>query len=222
MVPKRPSSYRGHSRDSFARPNAGSKLQRDRILIVCEDSVTTPRYLKALCSKLGLAASTDVKVYGEECGSAPSSVYEYAIEALEKDIKTNAENAFNRTYCVFDKDDHNDYESTLNKIHQKKAHKGKKVIAAHSIPCFEFWVLLHFIPATMPLTTADACTRLKEHIKGYKKRVTRDIYPYLDGKTDIAIVNSKHALREAIKTDTDNPSTYLHILIEDLITQSKK
>lgn len=99
------------------------------------------------------------------------------------------------------------------------------IISAQSIPCFEIWVLLHFENTTKPFQAAkDICGHLKKkrHIKGYDKEQTRDLYPYLKDKTDTAIKNAKHVLKEAINAETDNPSTHIHILVEDLLEQSRK
>ena len=69
---------RGRSEEALAR-KPGKVPPRLLHLIVCEDAVATPRYFKALRSKLKLSTA-EVEVCGEECGSAPINVVDYAIQ----------------------------------------------------------------------------------------------------------------------------------------------
>jgi len=91
---------------NFARPDKKTKQQRDRILIVCEDSRNSVAYFTALIGDLHLT-SANVHVTGN-CGSAPSSVHKYA--------KDNLGDTYDVIYCVFDKDDQKDYDKILKAI----------------------------------------------------------------------------------------------------------
>jgi len=99
-----------------------------RVLIVCEDSESSPAYLKAMCDELKLSTA-NIMICGKECGSAPINVVDYAIKNKEE---------YDKVYCVIDRDQH----WTFNKALQKA--KSKKVEMIVSIPCFEYWLLLHF------------------------------------------------------------------------------
>jgi hypothetical protein len=103
----------------------------DRVLIVCEDSDSSPAYLRAVCDELRLSTA-NIEIKGEECGSAPISVVEYAIKLIKKD------NGYDQVYCVIDRDQHKRFQEALEKA------KGKKIKMIVSIPCFEYWLLLHF------------------------------------------------------------------------------
>ncbi|MEZ5690164.1 MAG: RloB family protein [Rickettsiales bacterium] len=174
----------------FAR-KPPTKSPRDRILIVCEGEKTEPHYFEELCRDLNLSINTEVKIFGKECGSAPSSVYDYTIQELEKDLKDTRYDNYDIAYCVFDKDNHDDnggkYRQTLDKI---KKNKKFKIIAANSVPCFEFWVLLHFESTTSQFKNSTEVTkRIKTHWKEYSKEKTKDLYAKLKDKTDMAIKN---------------------------------
>src|SRR5579871_2900240 len=73
----------------FGEPKFSSKLVRKskgaptvpRVLIVCEGSKTEPNYLKDVCKYLGIGSAV-VHVVGEECGSAPLTLVEYAKECI--------------------------------------------------------------------------------------------------------------------------------------------
>lgn len=214
----------GNARTDFRRKSSAQKETRDRILIVCEDEKRSVEYFDALCTDLELTAA-EVRVCGEECGSAPSSVYNYAKQAVEKDIQENGQdNAFDRAYCVFDKDDHGDYQSTLTAMKANPKHKGVTVIPITCIPCFEFWILLHFEQTTKPLESRKISAEIKKHLAHFKKESTRysELYSELRDKMAEAIKHSKIVLRQVTESDTDNPSTNLHLLIEDLLKESKK
>lgn len=107
---------------SFARQDQARRSQIDRILIVCEDGAIAPNYSKALCLDKKLRLLTEVVVCGEECGSAPTSVYNYAKKCIDEDIRTNGEgDTFDRAYCVIDKDNHTDYQPVLKAIKKNLA-----------------------------------------------------------------------------------------------------
>ncbi len=134
---------------------------------------------------------------------------------------------FNRdkAYCVIDKDKHKDYQSTLNKIQQAPQYKSVKINVANSEPCFELWILFHFEKTTKSFQSADEIEshlKKQKYIKNYRKKETREIYSCLKGREEIAIENAKFNFREKEKAGGDIPFTMLHLLIEDLIAQSKK
>jgi len=192
------------------------KPQYDRILIVCGDEVTEPHYFEAMRSDLGLT-NAKVKVCGKECGDKPSDVYDYAVKELKNSLKKS--NEYTRVYCVFDKDTHACYDKTLLKI---KNAKTRKIIAAHSVPCFEFWVLLHFTKTAREFKTRREVEKdLKKYIANYSHDQTRNLYPHIKSKTNAAIKNSEWVLKEIKKLGKNNPSTHIHILIEDLLKQSE-
>ena len=121
------------AQSSFSRKGTDSKTPRKRFLIVCEGEVTEPDYFKAFRKDLGLT-SVDVEIYGEECGSSPNSVYEYTKEMIKKDVD------YDRAYCVFDRDKHDDnggkYTQTIQEILKNPKYKGIPITAINSVPCF--------------------------------------------------------------------------------------
>lgn len=56
-------------------------------------------------------------------------------------------NDYDYVFCVFDKDRHDKYQETLDALQTKAFQKYK---AANSVPCFEFWLLLHHKFTTAP------------------------------------------------------------------------
>lgn len=211
-------------KSDFSRQDVGNLSARDRLLIVCEDSKITPQYFKDFCADNKLT-STDIKIFGSECGSAPSSVYDYAMHELNNDFIDKGDNCYDRIYCVFDRDGHADFNSVMGKISQNKKPKGKDLIAVPSYPCFEFWILLHFKAATTPfIVTTQLSKAIKENLPSYSKKSKdfQKLYPHLKEKTSEAIRNSKLVLKQVTAAGATNPSSYIHVVIEDMIKQKSK
>jgi len=61
----------------------GRRPPRKCVLIVCEGSKIEPAYFKGLCGKLRLH-SAEARICGEECGNAPVSVVEFALQEAQQ------------------------------------------------------------------------------------------------------------------------------------------
>ena len=205
---------RERSASDFRKKKATLKRQ-PYVLIVCEDSKSSAYYLQDLARALGLNA---VKVEGERCGSAPKSVLEYA-QKLYAQSKQDGD-AYDKVYCVFDRDQHPCFDTTVEVI---KSLKPKDTfLAVTTTPCFEFWLLLHFVYDTSPYQPSgnksscdNANAKLKLHWADYGKS-KRGIYTFTKDKTQIAVTNAKQLANENLKTGSNNPQTNLHELIEYL------
>ena len=116
----------------------------DKVLIVCEGEKTEPNYFDELINFYKLNTA-NVEIDGT-CGSSPKSVFERAVELYQNEEQKG--DAFDVVYCVFDKDSHGTYDETLVRI---SAQNPKGVFcSAISVPCFEYWILLHFQYTTKP------------------------------------------------------------------------
>lgn len=188
------------------------------MLIVCEGSSTEPNYLWDLVSDLQLS-STNVHITGEG-GSAPISVVDDAIKLFEADPE------FDRVYCVFDKDRHASYDAARNKLRQHTLRRqvdGRRAGTAQfqdvvSVPCFEYWVLLHFEYTTAPFGRCRAVIdRLKRHpgMAAYEKG-DAGLYQRIKPDMDQAMERAARAKAEADAAGTDDPLTEIHELVRDL------
>lgn len=216
----------------MARPkNRGSLRRRaprrepyDRVLIVCEGSKTEPNYLRELIAAYQLS-STNVEITGEG-GSAPKSVVELAIDLFER------EPDYDRVYCVFDRDGHVSYGEAVQRVHDKKLvrRSGKhKLGLAHfeaitSVPCFEYWILLHFEHTTAPMARfVDVLPRLhavpvlREYAKGIP-----DLFAMVQPRMTDALGRADRANQAAHLADTDNPTTRMPALIRYLLDLAEK
>lgn len=140
---------------------ASQRKPYDRVLILCEGTKTERNYLQDLVDdcKLG-SANIQVKPSPDTC---PLKLVTYALQQCEGED-------YDRVYCVFDKDTHHHYESALQEIK-----KHAFLYSAQSVPCFEYWLLLHFECSTKPYGPARkspgeaALSDLKKKMPGYKK-----------------------------------------------------
>ncbi len=94
--------------------------------------------------------------------------------------------------------------------------------AIPSVPCFEYWLLLHFELTTSPYSATGrksvgdlALSELQHYFPEYTKG-SNGVFLKLIGKLAEAKTHAQLSLKEAKENATDNPSTYIHELIEYL------
>lgn len=154
-------SYRHSRRENTRTAHA-------RILIVCEGEKTEPNYFEAIRQKLRLP-SVDIRVMQSSFGTAPKQVVDCALETLEKE---EYERDF--VFCVFDQDSHHSFVEAIQQAEtiNKSLQDSRKAVvfrAIPSVPCFEIWLLMHYIPVTREIERTEVSRKLKEHLRGYKK-----------------------------------------------------
>lgn len=186
----------------------------DMVLIVCEGEKTEPNYLKALVDDFQLNTA-NVVVAKNVSGSSPRAIVDFALKEYRK------EKEYDRVYCVFDKDRHTTYDNALDKVRRARLNKGHSILAITSVPCFEFWLLLHFVYTTKQFDTdpgsicVNVIADLKNYIPGYTKGDI-DIYQATKGRLDTAINHSKKVVGHCETGGTDMPSTKMHELVDYL------
>ena len=186
----------------------------DMVLIVCEGEKTEPNYFRALIDDFQLNTANIVIADNSE-GSSPINIVNSALEEYRKGKE------YDRIYCVFDKDRHTTYNIALDKIRRAKLGKGHRIIATTSVPCFEFWLLLHFTYTTRQFDThpgsicANVISDIKTYLPDYEKGDV-NIYKATKDSLETAITNCKRVDRHCETADTDMPSTKVHELVEYL------
>jgi len=203
----------------MARDLARKQARRstyDRVLIVCEGTKTEPNYIRKLIDFLELNTA-NVEVDGDS-GSSPVSVVEHSKKRYNEEKRTG--NAFDRVFCVFDKDSHESYNRALDEV--KKAKPKYIFKAITSVPCFEYWLLLHYEFSTkefVVIGTKSACANLTDHLRKFFPAYSKgnaNTYNEIKSQTTRAIDRSKWALKQARENERDNPSTLMHELVEYL------
>lgn len=186
----------------------------DTVLIVCEGEKTEKNYFDALIGDLKLNTA-NVKVAKNSSGSAPKTVVEFAIKTYEE-----SSGDFDKVFCVIDKDNHTTYFEALNIVQNVQLKPGNTIDVISSIPCFEYWLLLHFRHTSKNYYSGpgSVCARVISDLKkfpnmsGYQKG-DKNIYKMLKDKLDDAIKNAKIIAQNCKGCGTDNPSTKIHELV---------
>lgn len=198
-----------------------SRTPRRSILIVCEGEKTEPLYFKAMKADRDMSLTTvHVEVCGEECGSAPISVVEFAFQRFEeraREAKTSPfKLPFEQVYCVMDKDRHPSLDDALNLVERSK--KKVPIQGIVSCPCFEIWYLLHFTYSTKPYGNfAELKPDLISHLPAYDKGF--EAYLILKPKMMTAIAHGERLeIHQTSVSDQriPNPSTQVHHLVKAL------
>jgi len=127
--------------------------------VVCGGEVTEPRYFDGLQLEFRNSA---VHVRVKAKGADPISLVKYAAAASDQNRES-----FDEVWCVVDVDEF-DVEAAIRQAHDR----GIKL--AISNPCFEVWLLLHFVDCTASVRdAAEAIRRLKRHVPDYSKNELR-------------------------------------------------
>ncbi|QSJ18461.1 RloB domain-containing protein [Nostoc sp. UHCC 0702] len=217
---------RGKSTQDLQR-RSGNKNSRNYILIVVEGEETEYNYVCALKHELELS-TVDIKVVPAYGGDPLVTVNEAEKLCQENERNSNRGNTvrFDKVFCIFDDDNKpKKYQEALPKAQKN----GFETIT--SIPCFEFWFLLHYCYTTSPFANyKELCPKLEtEMIKAgvlkkgelYNKS-DKELYKKLKSQQDNAI---KHAVRlEKNHPNEDgctNPSTKVHIFVQELQKQKQ-
>ncbi len=180
-------------------------------------------YFKELKKHFRLNTANVIVVPSE--GSAPISVVNHAIEMAKNtpDIDHVA--------CVFDRDTHESFERALNRLNEfrpKRNDKSKPIYKAiTSTPCYEIWLLLHFCYTTKSYSASgtksagdNLTTDLCKHLSSYKKN-TIDWFDDIINNLEMAIKHAKQLQKYNSSTNSTNPSTNVHELVEFLIRLQK-
>lgn len=184
----------------------------DLVLIVCEGAKTEPLYFTQLRDALRLSR-VNISICGKECGSSPLAVVDYALAEFARD------GDYDRIFCVFDKDRHAHYQDAVIKAQSQRLSGGATIEAITSVPCFEFWLLLHFKDTARPYSASGKKSVCDNVIRDLKKYIPH----YAEGRAEVFEITYPHvdeASKRAERLEerqaeaaTDNPSTKVHWLV---------
>lgn len=204
----------------------GIRKSGDLVLIVCEGEKTEPNYLKEYLVDLGISKKkAEIEVTGEG-GSDPLSVVNLAISKFQS-------KNYDHIFCVIDRDKHPKFDDALIKLKSHKWTNGRQNSkfkatthkAIVSIPCFEYWLLLHYKDTTksfqgngQDISPCKAC--IKELKKAHKslakyEKGSCEIYSITKNKIEDAISRAKSIVARKTQ-EHQNPITYFYDLIEFL------
>ncbi|OSQ46205.1 RloB family protein [Thalassospira alkalitolerans] len=206
----------------------GSRKPNIRVLIVTEGERTEKDYFNRLISHLNLSG-IDVDVCAD-CDSAPISVVNFAEQKVRS---LSSDDKYDKVFCVFDRDTHETYHAAISKIISlnKNTRFHSSIYSVTSIPCFEFWFIIHFQYTRAPYCEANGNSvgdmvvdSLKKiaGFSGYDKKLTKQQLDLLISNVDVAIKNSQRISCDVEKTGEVNPSTRIHEMILVLKDEKEK
>jgi hypothetical protein len=178
---------------------------RQTFLIVCEGAKTEPNYFQSF-------RAPRVVIQVEGLGMNTVSLVQEAIKLREQDD-------YDQTWCVFDKDDFPDQNFNEAIALCKK----NKIDVAYSNQSFELWYLLHFDYMHAAITRPDYMKILDERLGHKYEKNSTTIYNELQDRQTVAIKYAQNLLDEyrPSRPARDDPSTTVHLLVEQLVNYSK-
>lgn len=196
------------TRDSFFRHKARYAVQ-PRVLIICEDTKSSRSYLQDASQYFRANVHVEIVHSGY---TDPRGIVAAALKRAQE---------FERLYCVIDRDTHENFDEAM-----RLARTSDRITMIVSHPCFEYWLLLHFNESRKAYmragnrSAADCLIvdlRKEAGMDGYQKGNVARLFQLLLGERFAAArLRSPRVLADAVRVNNMNPSTGLHILIDDL------
>ncbi len=215
-----------NSKDFFRK--TATRSSYERILIICEGSKTEPNYFNEIRKEFNLS-STSIKILPSDYGTSPKQIVQYAYDLFVKgDLRRGIKKAiFDKIFVVFDRDQHESYEEALRLSQQYNSlelrNDEKAIIefnAIVSVPCFEIWLLLHFILINNQLDRDLVLKKLLKHFPQYTKAGTNSFFQTKDRLTT-AMLNSSKLKRTFSRDNGLDPYTDVGELVQLLMNLKK-
>jgi hypothetical protein len=198
--------------DSYRR-RAPVKEPYDTVLIVCEGRKTEPNYLNGLRAAHRLSSANIAVTHAP--GTDPMTIVTYTEQLM-------AEEQYDRAFSVFDRDTHANFDDAVRRVRDSVRGREGTWHAVTSTPSFELWLLLHYRYSTAPIVRSGqhspgdmAVRALRDHLPDYQKG-HGGIFDRVAGLTDAAVANAKKLSQHNANSQSNNPATGVHELVEYL------
>jgi hypothetical protein len=175
-----------------------------RIIIVCEGEETERLYFSAF-------RLPTVSVVGTGFNT---------VSLVRDAIERKAAGQFDRTWCVFDKDDYAtaQFEAAI------KLARDNDIHAAYSNEAFELWYLLHYGYYDSATSRAEYPRKLKSRLRHKYEKNDPNLYAELLAYQADAIRNAQRLLEsyDPHMPHNGNPCTTVHLLVQELNELAQK
>lgn len=193
----------------MARKERQARQLRPLHLFICEDTKSSKFYME------GLGRDKGINIKAENAnGTSPENV----LKSAKDKQKLFTDKEVVQIYCLFDKDDCED--NKFNKVVAQCKKAG--FTPAISIPCYEYWLLLHLNKTNQPFRDAQECcevfkteyNRKFQTQYGIKElKAKKDIFNDLKDNLDTAVANA-----DSLEFEENNcPYTNMHQVIKGIL-----
>lgn len=189
----------------------------DKILIVTEGQKTEPHYFDEIKSTYKIS-SLNITINGDS-RSSPGFVLKLAKELEKKESKQGS--PFDKVFIVIDRDDHACFDKTISEIAKMK---GDQFTAVPSVPCFEYWLLLHLkhtAKCYKSIVGNTAANQVLSELKAFPLMVdygkgSKGIFTKLLDKLEIAKKRATKINEQTREIGEQCPTTEMHELVDYL------
>ena len=206
------------AKGSGHHPRRRTEQRPRRGVLIVGEGRTELAYLSELIDHLGIPQALIGMWEGDP--HDPGGVLQRALER----IRVSEPDEYSRVFCVFDQDQHESFQPAVQKIRSGSG-PLEIVRAIPSVPCFEYWLLLHFKKTARPYSSAEGVSSCREvekdllgHMPGYSKGMegAKNWERILSG-LEAARKNSREILRQAESDPNGNsPYTRMHELVDHM------
>ena len=200
---------------------------------ICTEGKTEELYLRAYCIDLGIQDIIDINSDSCDCISSGSGCGRQHKALIDQVQICNKKSKYGRMIIIHDFDSSGDKGKAAAFDETSQTGKSTGIFVFYSIPCFEYWLLLHNNYIDSNLSVAECAKKVKEFINAKRKeqgkellhgaryKTDADIYLYFHGQegTEQAIKNAKKRFENSEmpqKPSSVQPSSNLYLLFEQL------
>jgi RloB-like protein len=203
-----------HWREKEARALARKKgrwPRFPRVLIVCEGAKTEPIYFDDI-GKQNRIPTAHIRVIHAD-GTQPRQVVDFA----EKTFLETRE--YDWVYAVFDRDDHATYADAIKRAAaldgklRSDERRPVRFVAVPSVPCFELWLLLHYVDIQAFHHRTKIINHLRVYIPGYEKG-TENVYTTTEPSLSQAVERAQRLVARFAALPGTDPYTRVHEVVQ--------
>jgi hypothetical protein len=187
-------------RRSYSTRPVGTITPKETFLIVCEGEKTEPNYFKSF-----RVPKDVIEVHG---------IGDNTLGVVNKAIELKSKGDYDQVWCVFDRDSFPPARFNAAFVLANE----NNIEIAYSNEAFELWYLLHFNYHDTGMSRSQYKAKLTKCL-GYKyEKKSTTIYEEILERQPQAIKNAERLLAtfNPKNPERDNPSTTVHLLVEEL------
>ena len=196
--------------------------ERNRFVVFCEGKATEPQYLNALARPPEVRKTASLDIRGR--GLDPRRLVQELREFRKEDYQQHKAQGQNNTqyWCVFDVEaptPHATPHAGLSDAVQMA--RDNNIQVAISNPCFELWLILHYVDYTRWLDNKESRKTLRTYDDSAGKSLRAEAY--MRRKAD-AIARARELVEMHVQAGRclpkDNPSSGMFKLIDAILQPS--